>query len=54
MKKKLAMTRAKDVIYVIGNKKSWQEAGSFKELTNRVPVHNLVAGNFDKKAAIDL
>ena len=33
----VAVTRAKEVLYVIGNRQLWQEAGLFKELSGRLP-----------------
>jgi len=32
----VAITRAKEVVYVIGNKTLWKEAGYFKELADRL------------------
>ena len=32
----VAITRAKEVIYVVGNKSLWKEAGVFKELHDRI------------------
>ena len=32
----VAVTRAKEVIYVVGNKKLWKEAGVFRELYNKL------------------
>jgi hypothetical protein len=33
----VAVTRAKDVIYVVGNRKLWRGAGLFRELDRRLP-----------------
>lgn len=33
----VAVTRAKEVLYVIGNRQLWQEAGLFSELSKRLP-----------------
>lgn len=33
----VAVTRAKEVIYVVGNRKLWREAGLFRELDERLP-----------------
>lgn len=33
----VAVTRAKEAIYVVGNRQLWREAGLFKELDRRVP-----------------
>jgi superfamily I DNA and/or RNA helicase len=33
----VAVTRAKEVIYVVGNRKLWREAGVFAELDRQVP-----------------
>lgn len=33
----VAVTRAKEVIYVVGNRQLWREAGSFQELDKRLP-----------------
>lgn len=34
----VAGTRAKEVIYVVGNRRLWREAGHFQELDNRLPA----------------
>lgn len=34
----VAVTRAKEVIYVIGNRNLWKEVGVFRELSERLPV----------------
>lgn len=34
----VASTRAKEVIYVVGNRKLWREAGHFRELDHRLPA----------------
>ena len=33
----VAVTRAKEAIYVVGNRQLWREAGSFRELDRRLP-----------------
>ncbi|HVU54564.1 MAG TPA: ATP-binding protein [Puia sp.] len=33
----VAVTRAKEVLYVIGNRQLWQEAGHFGDMSNRLP-----------------
>ena len=33
----VAVTRAKEVIYVVGNRQLWREAGSFRELDKKLP-----------------
>jgi len=33
----VAVTRAKEVLYVVGNQKLWREAGLFRELSDRMP-----------------
>lgn len=33
----VAVTRAKEAIYVIGNRRLWREAGLFRELDRRLP-----------------
>jgi superfamily I DNA and/or RNA helicase len=33
----VAVTRAKEAIYVIGNRQLWREAGLFRELDKRLP-----------------
>lgn len=33
----VAVSRAKEVIYVVGNQRLWREAGVFKELSNHLP-----------------
>lgn len=33
----VAVTRAKEALYVVGNRQLWREAGLFKELSNRLP-----------------
>lgn len=37
----VAVTRAKEVIYVIGNRSLWKRAGVFRELVDRLPVSKL-------------
>jgi superfamily I DNA and/or RNA helicase len=34
----VAVTRAKEVIYVVGNKSLWSEVGVFKELHDRINI----------------
>jgi hypothetical protein len=34
----VAVTRAKEVLYVIGNRELWKSAGVFRELTDRLPI----------------
>lgn len=36
----VAITRAKEALYIVGNRREWKEAGVFKELHNRIPVRN--------------
>ncbi|MFY0254190.1 DEAD/DEAH box helicase [Chitinophaga sp. 30R24] len=36
----VAATRAKEVLYVIGNKQLWQQAGVFRELADGLPVRS--------------
>lgn len=33
----VAVTRAKEALYVIGNRELWRDAGLFKELSDRLP-----------------
>ncbi|MDF2381365.1 ATP-binding protein [Nostoc ellipsosporum NOK] len=33
----VAVSRAKEVLYVVGNRQLWREAGVFRELSNRLP-----------------
>ena len=33
----VAVTRAKETIYVVGNRRLWREAGLFRELDRRLP-----------------
>ena len=35
----VAVTRAKEVIYVVGNRQLWREAGVFRELDKRLHNH---------------
>lgn len=37
----VAVTRAKEVMYVIGNRHLWKDAGVFRELSDRLPVTHL-------------
>jgi hypothetical protein len=37
----VAVTRAKEVIYVVGNRQLWREAGLFRELDKRLPLVEL-------------
>ncbi len=38
----VAVTRAREVVYVIGNKDLWQQAGVFNELAERIPLNATV------------
>ena len=37
----VAVTRAKEVLYVVGNRSLWRDAGLFKELDARLPTTDL-------------
>jgi len=50
----VAVTRAKEVLYVVGNFDDWQNAGHFREIAQKVPrlrVHDPIKGGVRRSAA---